>query len=109
MPVANQLRESMTRSSWIREMFEEGARLKAIHGEEKVHDFSLGNPILEPPEIVHQQLLEMISQPQPGMHRYMPNAGFDQTRNFVADELKKETGLDFEAGDTVMCSGAGGD
>ena len=108
MPVANQLRESMTRSSWIREMFEEGARLKAIHGEEKVHDFSLGNPILEPPEIVHQQLLEMISQPQPGMHRYMPNAGFDQTRNFVADELKKETGLEFEAEDTVMCSGAGG-
>ena len=41
MPVANQLRESMKRSSWIREMFEEGARLKAIHGEDQVHDFSL--------------------------------------------------------------------
>ena len=40
MPVANQLRESMKRSSWIREMFEEGARLKAIHGEDQVHDFS---------------------------------------------------------------------
>ena len=53
MPVANQLRESMKRSSWIREMFEEGARLKAIHGEDQVHDFSLGNPILEPPPQVH--------------------------------------------------------
>ena len=54
MPVANQLRESMKRSSWIREMFEEGARLKAIHGEDQVHDFSLGNPILEPPQQVHR-------------------------------------------------------
>ena len=61
MPVANQLRESMKRSSWIREMFEEGARLKAIHGEDQVHDFSLGNPILEPPQQVHLQLKEILS------------------------------------------------
>ena len=80
MPVANQLRDSMKRSSWIREMFEEGARLKAIHGEDQVHDFSLGNPILEPPQQVHRQLQEILSNPTPGMHRYMPNAGFERTR-----------------------------
>ena len=32
-------------------MFEEGTRLKAEHGADKVYDFSLGNPNLEPPEI----------------------------------------------------------
>ena len=108
MPVANQLRESMKRSSWIREMFEEGARLKAIHGEDQVHDFSLGNPILEPPQQVHRQLQEILTNPTPGMHRYMPNAGFDRTRAYVAEELNKETGLNFQAQDMVMCVGAGG-
>ena len=97
MPVANQLRESMKRSSWIREMFEEGARLKAIHGEDQVHDFSLGNPILEPPQQVHRQLQEILGNPTPGMHRYMPNAGFERTRVYVAKELNKETGLNFQA------------
>ena len=41
-------------------MFEEGARLKALHGAENVFDFSLGNPILEPPKEVHIELLNLI-------------------------------------------------
>ncbi len=47
--VADAMRESMKRASWIRKMFEEGARLQAEHGPENVFDFSLGNPILELP------------------------------------------------------------
>ena len=30
-------------------MFEEGNRLKSIHGDDNVFDLSLGNPLLEPP------------------------------------------------------------
>ena len=37
------------KSSWIRKMFEEGARMKAEYGAESVCDFSLGNPDLPPP------------------------------------------------------------
>ena len=98
----------MKRSSWIREMFEEGARMKSIHGEDQVYDFSLGNPILEPPPEVHERIKEFLRQPEPGMHRYMPNAGYLETRAKVASQLKKETGLAFEADDVVMCVGAGG-
>ena len=32
------------KSSWIRKMFEEGAKMKAQYGDDNVFDFSLGNP-----------------------------------------------------------------
>ena len=89
-------------------MFEAGARLKAEHGEENVFDFSLGNPILEPPQKVHEQLRILLEKPELGMHRYMPNAGFPETRQFIADIMRKETNLSFEKEDVVMCVGAGG-
>ena len=50
MAIATVIGEAMKRSSWIRKMFEEGNRLKEIHGVDAVHDFSLGNPEIEPPE-----------------------------------------------------------
>lgn len=84
MSIAKEIRESIQRSSWIRQMFEEGARLKALHGAENVHDFSLGNPILEPPPEFRQALRTLLENPEPGMHRYMPNAGFPETREYVA-------------------------
>lgn len=108
MPIAQSVRESMQRSSWIRQMFEEGARLKALHGPEQVFDFSLGNPILEPPAAFHRELKILLDAPEPGLHRYMPNAGFSETRAYVASGLKEETGLEFAAEDVVMCCGAGG-
>ena len=45
MSISQSIRESMEKGSWIRQMFEAGARLKAEHGAENVFDFSLGNPI----------------------------------------------------------------
>ncbi len=89
-------------------MFEEGARLKAEYGADNVFDFSLGNPILEPPEQVHAALLNLLNNPTKGMHRYMPNAGFPETREFVAGIMREETGYPFEMEDVVMCAGAGG-
>ena len=40
MSISNYIRESLESGSWIREMFEVGARLKAEKGEENVFDFS---------------------------------------------------------------------
>lgn len=51
MSIAKNIENKLSKASWIRKMFEEGARLKALHGAEKVYDFSLGNPNLEPPQI----------------------------------------------------------
>ncbi len=42
MSVARTVAEQLERTSWIRRMFEEGARLKAELGVERIFDFTLG-------------------------------------------------------------------
>lgn len=108
MAISKQVRLQMNESSWIRKMFEEGLALRNIHGADKVFDLSLGNPLLEPPIQFRQAMEKIINDEEPGKHRYMPNAGFDETRSAVAKHLSKETGLTFEANDIIMTVGAAG-
>ncbi len=106
MPIAKKIKHYMESASWIRGMFEEGIQLKHQYGEDNVFDFSLGNPVLEPPPAFHAALRELLAHPQPGMHRYMPNVGYPETRAAVAAQLTKETGIPFTAEHIVMCVGA---
>lgn len=108
MAVAVKMVEFMEKASWIRKMFEEGARLKQIHGAENVFDFSLGNPNVPPPDIVKTRMLEVIEDARPGAHAYTPNAGLPEARQAVADYLCKEHHLTFTADHVVMTCGAGG-
>ena len=109
MPISARVRKNMERSSWIRRMFEEGQRLRAIHGADKVIDLSLGNPEIEPPAIFLEALAREAADPRPGLHRYMPNAGFLETRAAVAAELSRESApLVVRADDVIMCCGAAG-
>ena len=108
MAVSKKVRSFMEQGSWIRRMFEEGIALKAKLGPENVFDLSLGNPIMEPPPQFFDELRRVADRPSPGMHRYMPNAGYQETRAAVAGGLKEETGLDFTAEEVVMTCGAGG-
>tara|TARA_B100000676_G_C18056767_1_gene834952 strand:+ start:116 stop:1300 length:1185 start_codon:yes stop_codon:yes gene_type:complete len=108
MAIANSIRTSLENSSWIREMFEVGERLKSEKGLENVFDFSIGNPILEPPKEVHIELLKLLKSSEKGIHRYMPNAGYYETRSFIAGLMRNETGLSFKSDDIVMTVGAGG-
>ena len=87
MTIAKKVEAIIDKSSWIRKMFTEGARLKAEHGEENVFDFSLGNPNLEPPAKFKETLKALANDPAPSQHGYMANAGFVQTREAVADYL----------------------
>ncbi len=108
MAVAKKIRAHMEQGSWIRRMFEEANTLRAKIGADKVFDLSLGNPIMEPPPQFFAELLRIAEHPTPGMHRYMPNAGYAETRAAVAAQLREETGLDFTAGEVIMTCGAGG-
>ena len=49
MVISRRVSENLQRASWIRRMFEEGARLKQERGDDQVFDFTLGNPEIEPP------------------------------------------------------------
>ncbi len=108
MSISRNVRRAMAEGGWIRRMFEAGIALKAQYGEEQVFDLSLGNPMVEPPEQFNRELLRLAQSQAPGMHRYMPNAGYPETRAAVARTLADETGLPFAAGDIVMSCGAAG-
>ncbi|MGB9699633.1 MAG: pyridoxal phosphate-dependent aminotransferase [Thermodesulfobacteriota bacterium] len=108
MAIANKIKNFMEQASWIRKMFEQGLELKARIGADKVFDFSLGNPNLEPPEKVRRAILEVINDARPGKHAYMPNAGLKETREAVANYLSHEHGLSLTWEHIVMTCGAGG-
>jgi len=108
MSVADKIKTGISEGSWIRKMFEEGNTLKQKYGAANVFDLSLGNPIVEPPAEFQQELKRLAENPIPGMHRYMENAGYAETRTAVAEHMAVETGLKLTAGDIVMTSGAAG-
>ena len=106
MTISDKLSGFMEKSSWIRKMFEEGIRLKQESGEENVFDLSLGNPVIEPPEEVRKALVEVAQDVSPGLHRYMPNAGFTDVRAVIAESLSPECKVELSANDVVMVCGA---
>lgn len=108
MPASKKIQAAIEKSSFIRKMFEEGARRKAQYGPENVSDFSLGNPNLEPPSKLKDILKGLIEDPSPSKHAYMPNAGFPETRKAVADFLNSYNEATFSGDEIVMTVGAGG-
>ena len=108
MPISKKLGETMERSSWIRRMFDEGTELKQRLGAENVFDFTLGNPVSEPPQEVEKELLRLVGERRPGAHRYMPNAGYPETRAKVAEHVSRESGSDLTQDHVIMTCGAGG-
>ncbi len=108
MSISDNVRAGMVEGSWIRKMFEEGAILKQRYGDENVFDVSIGNPVMEPPPEFVQELKRLAADPLSGMHRYMENAGYSETRAAVAAQLSLETGSKFSVNDIVMSCGAAG-
>ncbi len=108
MPVSKLMLKFIENSSWIRKMFEEGARLKAFYGAENVFDFSLGNPNLDPPPEFSEVLLQYVKEQRPMKHGYMPNAGYPEVRLKVAEYLKQEQGIELSENEIIMTCGAGG-
>ncbi len=100
--------KSLEKSSWIRAMFEEGARLAQKYGAENVYDFSLGNPFAEPPKEVLDSLKKHVTSGERGTHKYMNNAGYVDVREKIAKSLQHESGVELSASNVVMTVGAAG-
>jgi aspartate aminotransferase len=96
------------KSSWIRKMFEEGAKMKAQYGDDNVFDFSLGNPDAPPPERYNEVIREIVQNESPGMHSYMPNGGYPWVREVIAARMSAEQEMDVSQGDMLMTCGAAG-
>lgn len=97
---------SVSNSSMIRKMFEEGEKLAKIHGADNVFDFSIGNPYKEPPKSVKETIKELVDET--GIHRYMANAGFPEVRERVAKHVSRNLDFSLDWKHIVMASGAAG-
>lgn len=107
--ISNKMKDLVAGSSTIRAMFEEGKRLASIYGEENVFDFSLGNPNVEPPEVVKNTIIEILSEESPNfVHGYMSNSGYEDVRLKIAEFTNKKHNLNLTENNIVMTCGAAG-
>jgi aspartate aminotransferase len=108
MRVSKTVSEQLENASWIRRMFEEGARLKRERGPESVFDFTLGNPDGEPPPAVIGAAIALLQEARPRSHAYMPNAGFPEVRQKIAEKMSAATRLPYTENHILMTVGAAG-
>ncbi|HZK34483.1 MAG TPA: pyridoxal phosphate-dependent aminotransferase [Bacillota bacterium] len=106
--ISKSITEKLKNSSWIRQMFEQGEMLRKAYGSDKVYDFSLGNPEVEPPSGVKQSLRKFALDDTPGQHRYMSNAGFADVRATISNHIKMKSGIELSPDNIIMTCGAAG-
>ena len=93
MAVSRKMRDSIEHSSWIRRMFEAGSTMRARHGADKVSDFSLGNPDVDPPPEFQRALQEVVSASLPRKHLPLDHPAVVAMANVIratAEELLAE-------------------
>ena len=96
-------------SSVIRAMFEEGKKMAAIYGADKVYDFSLGNPNVPAPQEVNEAIKSVLDEEESTfVHGYMSNSGYEDVRDAVAKSLNKRFGTAFTQENIIMTVGAAG-
>jgi len=108
MSISTKMRASIENSSLIRKMFEEGRRLKEIHGDDKVYDFSLGNPDIPPPVEFTESLIKNAAVRNPDYHALPPERGLLATRVSISKMISSEQGVTIQPDDMIMTYGASG-
>ena len=90
-----QMFEYGSKSSVIRELFAYGLERKKIVGEDKVYDFSLGNPSIPAPMEVKKALMELLEEPAEALHGYSPASGDPEVRKTLAESLNRRFGTSY--------------
>ncbi len=105
--ISEKMKYFVQNNSALRVMFEEGNRLRAKYGADKVFDFSLGNPNVPAPKEVKQAIIDVLNEEDPIiLHGYMSNAGFEDVRQTIAESLNRRFGTGFQFKNLIMTVGA---
>lgn len=92
--------------SCIRELFEYGTARKALLGEDKVFDFSIGNPSIPAPDCVNEAFAEALKEDSVQLHGYTSAPGRLSLRQAIADKLNSDFGTAVTPGDIYVTCGA---
>lgn len=105
--ISTEMERLLATGSTLRAMFEEGKIMRKKYGDDKVYDFSLGNPNVPAPEEFNVSLKHVIDTTDSlTLHGYMSNAGYDVSRKAIADNLNKRFGTNFDTKNITMTVGA---
>ena len=105
--ISEKMKPLVENNSAIRTMFEEGKRLKSMYGEDKVYDFSLGNPSVSPPKEVEKAMYDILKEEDcMQLHGYMNNAGYEEVRQAIAQSLNERFKTEFTFENIIMTVGA---
>ena len=92
--------------SAIRELFAYGMERKAQIGEDKVFDFSIGNPSVPAPDSVAETIRELADMAPAQLHAYSVAQGLESTRTAIAENLNKRFGTHYTADNLYLTMGA---
>jgi aspartate aminotransferase len=107
MPIAERMIARVAAFAVIKDMFEEGRRLKAAFGPDRVYDFSLGNPDVPPPAEFRCSLRAMTAA-ETLDHGYAPVTGHLHVREALSRRLQQEQGTAVPSDLILMTVGAAG-
>lgn len=92
--------------SAIRELFAYGMERKDQIGEDKVFDFSIGNPSVPAPDSVAETIRELADMAPAQLHAYSAAQGLESTRTAIAENLNKRFGTYYTADNLYLTMGA---
>src|SRR5512136_649233 len=108
MSISSKVLKGLDNDSQLNKLMADGIALKNRYSRDNIFDLSIENPVIEPPQDFREELKRLTDNPRPGLHRYMENAGYIDTRAAVAARLSVESGLKFTSNEVVMTCGATG-
>lgn len=105
--ISGEMETLLATGSALRIMFEEGKKMAAEFGAENIYDFSLGNPSVPAPLEFNEALKAAVDENDSfALHSYMSNAGYEDTRQAIADDLNRRFKTSYKWSNVTMTVGA---
>ncbi|MBE6728501.1 MAG: pyridoxal phosphate-dependent aminotransferase [Ruminococcaceae bacterium] len=105
--LSQKMLELGTKSSVIREIFEYAKKRRSEIGDDKVFDFSIGNPSIPAPQSVTDAIMRLCSEKDPvALHGYTSAVGDLGVRTKIADYIKGQFGVEAKPTQIYMTCGA---
>ena len=107
--ISDKMSKLLERSAAMSAMYTESTRMKEQYGVENVYDFGMGNPNLAAPDSIREVSIKVLNETDPWyLHHYMPNNGFIEAREKIANSLNRRFGETYGVDNIMMCVGAAG-
>ena len=105
--ISRKIQKLLNNNKIVKEMFEEGRRLKEIYGKENVYDFSLGNPTLPTPKKVDESIIEVLNNEDSSyIHGYSSNGGYKDVKDSIACNINNKYNTNLKGKNIIMTVGA---